>query len=89
VAADMYGVNVRDLDTLTIDPATAEATLGAAAAAGRRPLIGLSGVERPEDAARFWDRGADGILVGTAVARSSDPGKFLDSLARDPRGSRA
>jgi indole-3-glycerol phosphate synthase len=78
----MYGVNVRDLDSLAIDRPTAEATLEAARAAGRRPLLGLSGVETPADAGRLWTRGADGILVGTAVARATDPRVFLDSLRR-------
>ena len=82
VAADVYGVNVRDLGTLAIDRATAEATLEAAAAEGRRPLLGLSGVEGAVDARRFWDHGADGILVGSAIARSSHPAAFLATLAR-------
>ena len=82
VAADVYGVNARDLGTLRIDRGTAEATLEAAAQLGLRPLLGLSGVESASDARRFWDHGADGILVGTAVARSSDPEGFLSTLLR-------
>ena len=86
VAADVYGVNARDLDTLTIDRPTAEATLRAADAQGLHPLLGLSGVETAGHARRFWECGADGILLGTSVARSSDPGGFLATLARPPRG---
>ena len=82
VAADVYGVNMRDLGTLAIDRATAEATLEAAAAEGRHPLLGLSGVERAADARRLWNRGADALLVGTAVARSPDPAAFLSTLVR-------
>ena len=82
VDADMYGVNVRDLDSLVIDRPTALATLAAADREGLRPLLGLSGVAAPEDAARFWDAGVDGILIGTAVARSSDPARFLAALGR-------
>jgi indole-3-glycerol phosphate synthase len=89
VPADMYGVNVRDLDTLSLDRATAEATLEAAAATGYRPLLGLSGVESPADARRFWSRGADGLLVGSAVARSPDPRSFLASLRRPVPGGAA
>ena len=86
VAADMYGVNVRDLDSLKIDRATAMATIRAAGQRGLRPLLGLSGVETPEDAERFWTAGVDGILVGTAVARASHPSEFLASLRpRPPR----
>ena len=89
VPADVYGVNVRDLATLKIDRATAETTLAEARALGLHPLLGLSGVESPSDARRFWTAGADGILVGTAVARAPDPSAFLASLRRpredDPR----
>ncbi|HTT74175.1 MAG TPA: hypothetical protein VMG99_08585 [Thermoplasmata archaeon] len=80
VPADMYGVNVRDLATLAIDRATATETLRAAA--DRRPLLGLSGVDGPEAAGRFWALGVDGILVGTGFARAPDPVAFLRSLAR-------
>jgi len=87
VSADVYGVNARDLDTLSVDPTTAAETLREARAAGLRPLLGLSGVEGPSDAHRFWDAGADGILVGTAVARSTHPAEFLSSLRRMPGGN--
>ncbi len=89
VDADMFGVNVRDLDTLRIDRPTALATIAAARDAGLRPLLGLSGVASPEDAAWFWDAGADGILIGTAVARAADPGRFLASLRRPSAGRRS
>ena len=89
VDADMYGVNVRDLDSLVIDRPTALATLEAARSEGLRPLLGLSGVAAPEDAARFWDAGVDGILVGTAVARAADPALFLASLGRPSTGGSA
>jgi len=82
VAADMFGVNVRNLDTLRIDRRTATETLRMAGQAGLRPLIGLSGVESAADALAFWSAGADGILVGSAVARSDRPGDFLTSLLR-------
>jgi indole-3-glycerol phosphate synthase len=87
VRADVYGVNVRDLDTLRMEPESAYATLRAAA--HLRPLIGLSGVESASDARRFWDAGADGLLVGTAVARSNDPRTFLENLRRSARRGNA
>lgn len=89
VPADMYGVNVRDLDTLTIDRGTAAAALRAARDAGLRPLLGLSGIESASDAAWFWSAGTDGILVGTAVARSDDPAAFVRSLERPREGGPA
>ena len=82
VPADVYGVNARDLGSLAIDRTTAETTLEEAAARGMHPLLGLSGVETAADARRFWDHGADGILVGTSVARSPDPAAFLSTLLR-------
>lgn len=80
IGADLYGVNSRDLDTLVIDRAAAERTIEEAWGRGLRPLLGLSGVERPLDARRYLDAGADGILVGSAVAESPDPAGFLRSL---------
>ena len=86
VEADVYGVNVRDLSTLAIDRPTAWSTLELAARRGLRPLLGLSGVGSPADAREFWTRGCDGILVGSAVARSADPERFLRSLRRRGEG---
>lgn len=85
VAADVYGVNTRDLDTLRFERARSERTLVEASARGLRPLLGMSGVEGPDDARRVWAQKADGLLVGTAVARSENPAAFLTSLraARD------
>jgi len=86
VAADVYGVNTRNLDTLTIDRATALATLGEAQARGLRPLLGMSGVESRADADRLWEAGVDGLLVGTSVARAVDPASFLAGLKRPAVG---
>lgn len=86
VAADVYGVNARDLDTLSIDRETAISTLREAAALGHRPLLGFSGVESAGDARRFWDAGADGILVGSSVARAAEPALFLRTLRRPSSG---
>ncbi|MHB1435144.1 MAG: beta/alpha barrel domain-containing protein [Thermoplasmata archaeon] len=78
VPADLIGVNVRNLNTLEIDRPTASATLEGLP--HRIPVIGLSGVTGPESAEWFWRRGADAILVGSGVARSEDPLRFLTSL---------
>jgi indole-3-glycerol phosphate synthase len=84
VPADVYGVNVRDLDTLEIHREVAAETLRAAGSF--RPLLGMSGVDGPAEAARFWSLGADGILVGSALARASDPARFLAELRRARAG---
>jgi indole-3-glycerol phosphate synthase len=87
VRADVYGINLRDLDSLRFRPDVVAETFGRAG--GLRPLIGMSGIEGPEDAARFRRWGADGVLVGTALARSSDPAGFVAAVRRVgsmPRG---
>ncbi len=81
VPADMYGVNMRDLDTLRMEAAVAAETVGAAREL--RPLLWLSGISSSADAARAWDLGVDGLLVGSAVARAPDPAVFLASLHRE------
>jgi indole-3-glycerol phosphate synthase len=86
VPADLYGVNARDLDSLALDRPTAERTLEEAWNRGLKPLLGLSGIERPADARRFLDAGADGVLVGSAVARAVDPTEFLRSLRETKSG---
>jgi indole-3-glycerol phosphate synthase len=82
VAADVVGVNARDLDTLRLDRPRAYTTLERARDAGVRPLLGLSGVDGPGEANAFWSHGCDGILVGSAVARASNPSRWLASLRR-------
>ncbi len=89
VGAEMFGVNVRDLDSLAIDRPTAFRTIAEARRSGLTPLLGLSGVEGPAEAREFWAQGVDGILVGTGVARSPDPAAFVASLRRPRRGGRA
>jgi len=89
VVADVYGVNMRNLDTLSIDRSTATETLREARSRGLRPLLGLSGVSGAADALRFWKQDVDGILVGSAVARSPEPAKFLSTLRRPAPGRSA
>ena len=78
VPADVYGVNVRDLDSLELRPDVAEETFRSLG--GRRPALGLSGVSGPEEARRFRSWGAEGILVGRGFATSREPRAFLVSL---------
>jgi len=84
VAADVYGVNTRDLDTLRIDRAAAFETLRELHSRGLRPVLGMSGVSTADDAALFWERGVDGILIGSALARAEEPARFLASIPRRP-----
>lgn len=84
VPADVFGVNVRDLDSLRLRPDVARATIRAAV--DRRPLVGMSGVDSPETARAFWALGVDAILVGSAIARAPDPAAFVRALAPPPDG---
>jgi indole-3-glycerol phosphate synthase len=79
---EIFGVNVRDLDTLQIRPDVAHDTFQVAGT--HHPLLGLSGVSSPAEAERYRSWGADGLLVGTGFARASDPSAFLRTL-RVPR----
>jgi indole-3-glycerol phosphate synthase len=81
---DLFGVNLRDLDTLRFEPEVAESTFRAIRT--DVPVLGLSGVSAPADAERYRRWGADGLLVGTGFIRASDPPAFLASL-RVPRGA--
>jgi indole-3-glycerol phosphate synthase len=81
-AVDLFGVNLRDLDTLKFRPDAAEETFRVGG--GHRPLLGLSGVSSPAEAERYRLWGADGLLVGTGFARANDPAAFLRAL-RVPR----
>ena len=79
-AADIIGINNRDLRTLQVDPYCAERVL--AQVEKDRPVLALSGVETVEDVARQMAAGADGVLVGSTLMRSPDPAKKLEELAR-------
>jgi indole-3-glycerol phosphate synthase len=81
-AVDLFGVNLRDLDTLSFRADDVEETFRTAG--DHRPLLGLSGVSSPAEAERYRRWGADGLLVGTGFARASDPSAFLRAL-RVPR----
>ncbi|MGC2035353.1 MAG: hypothetical protein WA761_07920 [Thermoplasmata archaeon] len=78
IPADVYGVNTRDLDTLKFEPDLTAETLRLMAR--HHPLLGLSGVQGREDVERFRALGTDGFLVGTSVARATDPNAFLTDL---------
>jgi indole-3-glycerol phosphate synthase len=80
VDADAVGVNVRDLDTLKIERATALRTLEAIRGTVSVPLVGLSGIETASDVATFVRAGCSAVLVGSSVALASDPAAFLRSL---------
>ena len=80
------GVNARDLDTLRIDPASAERLLR------QVPddviAVAESGIETRADVERVAAAGADFVLVGTSVARHADPEQAVRALTGVRRESR-
>jgi len=69
--ARIIGVNNRNLETLVIDPTTAERLIAEIPA--DRIAIGESGVSSRADVERLARSGADAVLVGSAVSASPDP----------------
>jgi indole-3-glycerol phosphate synthase len=65
------GVNARDLETLVIDPAVVDALLPAVPPG--IPAVAESGLKLRADVERVAARGADAVLVGTAIAGAADP----------------
>ena len=77
--AGVVGINNRNLETLEIDPATAErllALIPPAAAA-----IAESGVNGRTDVERYARAGADAVLVGSVISGAPDPQAKVSELA--------
>lgn len=73
--ADILAANARRLDTLDVSLGRALEVL---AARDDRPTLLLSGISDRKDAERAWAI-ADGILVGSALARADDPAEVIAS----------
>jgi indole-3-glycerol phosphate synthase len=80
------GVNARDLETLRIDASAAGALLSAVPEGV--PAVAESGLRGRADVARVAARGADAVLVGTAVAGADDPARAIAALCGVPRTGR-
>ncbi len=80
--ASLVGVNARDLATLDVDPGRALRTLAAANGSGAT-MIAESGLQTAAHLRRAADAGARGVLVGTALLRTQDPGAAAARLTRD------
>lgn len=76
---DVVGVNARDLETLRLDVAGAVQVLRTIRP-GPIPLLAMSGVEGPAEAARYTEAGAEALLIGTAFVRSPDKEALVRSL---------
>lgn len=87
LGAPIIGINNRNLETLAIDPATSERLLAAIPA--DRIAIAESGVAGRADVERVAGRGADAVLVGSAISGSPDPEaavRALVGVAKEARG---
>jgi indole-3-glycerol phosphate synthase len=84
--ARIIGVNNRNLETLVIDPTTAERLVAEIPA--DLVAIGESGVSSRGDVERLARSGADAVLVGSAVSAAEDPAAAVRMLATVERVSR-
>jgi indole-3-glycerol phosphate synthase len=84
--ATIVGINNRNLETLTIDPATSERLLGLVPSSV--VAIAESGVSGRADVERVAARGADAVLVGSTVSAAEDPSIAVASLCGVARVSR-
>lgn len=78
VQPDAVGVNSRDLATFRVDLALAERLVARVPPAV--PAVAESGIETRADVHRLAAAGADVVLVGTSVARTSDPEEAVRAL---------
>lgn len=85
--AQMVGVNNRDLETLVIDPSTADRLLPRIPAGV--VAIAESGVRSRADVERYARFGADAVLVGSSLSAAADPVAATRSLTGVPKVHRA
>jgi indole-3-glycerol phosphate synthase len=85
--AVMIGVNNRNLESLAIDPATAERLIRHIPA--QLVAVAESGITARGDVERYASCGADAVLVGSSISAAADPAQATRALAGVPRRSRA
>jgi len=88
--APVVGVNTRNLETLAIDPATAELLIPMIPR--DRVAVFESGISTRADVERAAACGADAVLVGSSISAAADASRAVSQLAgvpARPRGSRA
>jgi indole-3-glycerol phosphate synthase len=86
LGATMIGVNNRDLESLEIDPATAERLVPRIP--GEIVTIAESGMKTRADVERYARCGADAVLVGSTISAAPDPTAATRSLTAVPRIAR-
>lgn len=85
LGAEHIGVNARDLDTLKMDAARAEAVLRDMPDSVVRAHF--SGVKSAEAVTALRSGPADAALIGECLMRQEDPSALLASFARAARGA--
>jgi len=85
--AQLIGVNNRNLETLEIDPETAQRVIPAIPSSCI--AIAESGLRNRADVERAAAAGADAVLVGSELSASSDPAAAVRSLTGVRRASDA
>ena len=87
VGATMIGVNNRNLESLVIDPATAERLIPRIPA--HVIAIAESGISSLADVERYAAIGADAVLVGSSLSAAADPVAATRALTGTTRIDRA
>jgi indole-3-glycerol phosphate synthase len=85
--ATIVGVNARDLDTLAVDAALVARLLPAVPSGCL--AVAESGLASRADVERVAARGADAVLVGTAISGAADPASALRALVGVERRARS
>ncbi|MEO8743697.1 MAG: indole-3-glycerol phosphate synthase TrpC [Candidatus Dormiibacterota bacterium] len=78
LGAALIGINHRDLQTFTVDLALTE-RLRKLIPAGV-VVVSESGIHSPDDVRRLFEAGANAVLVGEALMRSTDPAHRIQEL---------
>lgn len=86
IGASMIGINNRNLETLEIDPTTAERLIPQIP--NIVTTIAESGVHTRADVERYAACGADAVLVGSSLSSAADPTAATRAITGVPRKSR-
>lgn len=78
IGSKVIGVNNRDLHSFNVDLNTTSSLISHVPS--DTLLIALSGITSPDDAENYKREGVHGFLVGEALMRSENPGKFISAL---------
>lgn len=84
--AEIIGVNSRNLETLEVDDRVPERLIPKVPP--HLITIWESGIRGIDNVRRAAECGADAVLVGSALSRSTDPAQLVQSLSDVPRQSR-